>query len=105
MVALLVGLVLVMWAVISAAAFQMVNDGEVTVLAALFTLLAVILTVVAALRRVLSESPATVPFCLAAASFALASWQWGYSYSPGRLAIVSAFAAVAAVTLLRARSK
>ena len=105
MVVILVALVLAMWGVVLGTALDMVNTGEVTPLTALLTLMSLVLAVVGALRRALSGSNATVPFSLAAAGFALASWQWGFPYTPGRVAAASALAAVAAVTLLRARPK
>ena len=105
MVVILVASVLAMWGVVLGTALDMVNTGEVTPLTALLTLVSLVLAVVGALRRVLSGSNATVPFSLAAAGFAFASWQWGFPYTPGRVAAASALAAVAAVTLLRARPK
>ena len=105
MVVALVALILAMWGVVLGTAYDMVNTGEVTPLTALLTLVSLVLVVVGALRRALSGSNATVPFSLAAAGFAIASWQWRFPYTPGRVAAASALAAVAAVTLLRARPK
>ena len=75
-------------------ALTMVNDGSVSGLTFLASVVAIILFCVAALLSLLRGSRATVLFALAAIGFAYATYYWNLPLMP---AVVCAYGAVASV--------
>lgn len=84
---------------VGSAALEMVKVGEVSALALLISVVAVLTFCVGALIRLLRGSRATVLFAVAAVGFVVAAIQWGLPIRPAFICGVGALAAIVAIVI------